>query len=172
MSTNMKHERDLIQLFRGLIDSDQMFGIAQSINFGSDTGTKADVEYLSNNDEYLIIEAKSHKSRNAPNTRNQLFGQLLAEHGKSSPVRDLHRDKIALGILIPGDFLEGIEGVPQITGDSYYRDGFKRIPFEMFSAFGGLAQAKYVFVASKTKVEIYSWSGFYRSECPIHLVCA
>lgn len=51
--------------------------LTKEVNFGADNGSYADIEYLANNGEYLIVEAKNHHSSDKHNTVHKLFGQLL-----------------------------------------------------------------------------------------------
>lgn len=166
---NANHEARLVQCFSKVIKSDEKFGIKKKINIGRDNKLCADIEYLSYNGEYLIIEAKSHESKDAYNTRHKIFGQLLKEHSKESLSRNEYYDAIVLGILIPKD--KPISGKSNIkkTGYDFYRKGFLNIPECKFCKFGKLVKAKYVFVCSLNAkvVDIYSWIGFYRGNEPI-----
>jgi hypothetical protein len=168
----ISHEAPLIQCFGEVIKSDARFGIKININIGNDSASCSDVEYLSNSDEYLIIEAKSHESKDAYNTRHKIFGQLLKEHGKNSPSRKEHSSSIALGVLIPKDKTSSGKSNTKKSGYDFYRDGYSDIPEIMFSGFGELAKVKYVFLCSvKDKtVDVYTWAGFHRGEKPIYLV--
>lgn len=168
----VSHEAPLIQCFGEVIKSDARFGIKKKINIGNDNASCSDIEYLSNSDEYLIIEAKSHESQDAYNTRHKIFGQLLKEHGKTNPSRMEHSVSIALGVLIPKDKTSSGKSNTKKSGYDFYRDGYSDIPDSMFSGFGELANVKYVFLCSvkhKT-VDVYTWAGFRRGEKPIYCV--
>lgn len=166
-------EKELIESFKELITSDNAFGIKEAVNFGDDSDTVADVEYLAKNDEYLILEAKSHKSSNAQNTRHQIFGQLLKEQGKENDKRKLYEKSAVFGLLIPGDKAIGVKGAPTSDGVTYYRDGFTAIPESKFSAFGDLVNAGYVFVCfGVERIEVFSWLGFYSDDKPICTILA
>lgn len=168
----VNHEAPLIQCFSEVIRSDTRFGIKQEINLGNDNASCSDIEYLSNGNEYLIIEAKSHESKDAYNTRHKIFGQLLKEHGKKSQSRQEHSASIALGILIPKDKTTSGKSNTKKSGYDFYREGYSDIPEPMFSGFGELAKVKYVFVCSiKDKaIDIYSWAGFRGGEQAIYVV--
>ncbi|EKO3584030.1 hypothetical protein P0F40_003283 [Vibrio metschnikovii] len=164
-------EKELIESFKKIITSDSAFGIKVAVNFGADSDTVADVEYLANNDKYLILEAKSHKSSNAQNTRHQIFGQLLKEQGKENDKRRQYDNKAVFGLLIPGDKAIDVKGAPKSDGVTYYRDGFTAIPESKFSAFGDLVNAEYVFVCfGMDRIEVFSWLGFYSNDKPIHTI--
>lgn len=166
----VSHEAPLIQCFSEVIRSDARFGIKKEINIGNDSASCSDIEYLSNGNEYLVIEAKSHESKDAYNTRHKIFGQLLKEHGKSSPSRQKYSASIALGILIPKDKTTSGKSNTKKSGYDFYRDGYSDIPESMFSGFGELAKVKYVFVCSVNDraIDIYTWAGFRGGEQPIY----
>jgi len=168
----VNHEAPLIQSFKVVIESDVRFGIKKAINIGKDNDTCSDVEYVSNSDEYLIIEAKSHESKDAYNTRHKIFGQLLKEHGKKSASRKEHYSSIALGVLIPKDKTSSGKSNTKKSGYDFYRDGYSDIPEELFSEFGELAKVKYIFLCSveNKTVDVYTWTGFHRGEEPIYSV--
>ncbi|PIX99523.1 MAG: hypothetical protein CO125_09145 [Hydrogenophilales bacterium CG_4_9_14_3_um_filter_59_35] len=168
----INHEMPLIQCFKLVITSDATFGIKNEINIGNDSAACSDIEYISNSDEYLIIEAKSHESKDAYNTRHKIFGQLLKEHGKTSASRTEHNSSIALGVLIPKDKTSSGKSNTKKSGYDFYRDGYSDIPENLFSGFGKLAKVKYVFLCSveNKTVDVYTWVGFHRGEKPIHSV--
>lgn len=168
----VNHEAPLIQCFSEIIESDSRFGIKKKINIGNDSPTCSDVEYLSNGNEYLIIEAKSHESKDAYNTRHKIFGQLLKEHGKNSPDRKEHNALITLGVLIPKDETTSGKSNTKKSGYDFYREGYLGIPETLFSGFGELAKVKYVFLCSVRyrTIDVYSWPGFHRGEKPIYSV--
>ena len=166
----VNHEAPLIQCFKEVIENDQRFGIKREINIGSDSAICSDIEYISNNDEYLIIEAKSHESKDAYNTRHKIFGQLLKEHGKKSLERDKHKSGMVLAVLVPKDKPASGKSNTKKTGYDFYRDGYLHIPEDLFEKFGKLVKAKYFFVCSIEKrcVDVYTWGGFRKGEAPIH----
>lgn len=168
----ISHEAPLIQCFCEVIQTDARFGIKIKINIGNDSASCSDVEYLSNSGEYLIIEAKSHESKDAYNTRHKIFGQLLKEHGKNSPSRKIYSSSIVLGILIPKDITSSGKSSTKKSGYDFYRDGYSDIPEAMFSGFGELAKVRYIFLCSvkEKTVDVYTWIGFHRGEEPIYLV--
>lgn len=168
----VSHEAPLIQCFSEIIRTDARFGIKKEINIGNDSASCSDIEYLSNGNEYLIIEAKSHESKDAYNTRHKIFGQLLKEHGKNSPSRRENLALIALGILIPKDKTTSGKSNTKKSGYDFYRDGYSEIPESMFSGFGELAKVKYVFVCSicDRVIDIYTWRGFRSGDAPIYTV--
>lgn len=167
----INHEGPLIRCFGEVIRSDARFGIKKEINIGNDSALYSDVEYISNSDEYLIIEAKSHESKDAYNTRHKMFGQLLKEHGKNSTSRKEH-DSLVLGILIPKDEASSGKSNTKKSGYDFYRKGVLCIPETMFSGFGKLVNVQYVFLCSvkDRTVDVYSWEGFHRGEGPIYLI--
>ncbi len=144
----------------------------EKINIGNDSASYSDIEYLSNGNEYLIIEAKSHESKDAYNTRHKIFGQLLKEHGKNSPSRQEHTASIVLGILFPKDKTTSGKSNTKKSGYDFYRDGYSDIPESIFSGFGELAKVKYIFVCSVNEkaIDIYTWAGFRSGEQPIYVV--
>jgi hypothetical protein len=166
------HEAPLIQGFKNVMEKDQFFGIKREINIGNDSPNCSDVEYISHGNEYLIIEAKSHESKDSYNTRHKIFGQLLKEHGKINSNRLDHSSKIALGILIPKDKPSTGKSNTKKSGCDFYRHGFRDIPSELFTAFGRLVKAKYIFACSlaESEVDVYTWEGFQSGDAPIHNV--
>ena len=168
----INHETPLIKCFSEIIRLDTRFGIKIEINIGNDNASCSDIEYLSNGNEYLIIEAKSHESKDAYNTRHKIFGQLLKEHGKSSPSRKKHFPSLTLGILIPKDKTASGKSNTKKSGYDFYRNGYSDIPEPIFSGFGELAIVKYVFVCSISEktIDIYTWAGFRSGEQPIYTV--
>jgi hypothetical protein len=166
------HEAPLIQCFEEVITLDEIFGISTPINIGCDSSTCSDIEYISHAGEYLVIEAKSHESKDAFNTRHKIFGQLLKEHGKASTIRSGHGSPITLGILIPRDETSSGKSNTKKSGYDFYREGYLGIPEKLFSGFGELVNVKYIFVCSvkSRAVDIYSWSGFHKGDKPIRIV--
>ncbi|WP_444907042.1 hypothetical protein ACJJIR_01340 [Microbulbifer sp. SSSA008] len=168
----VKHEAPLIESFKEIVSSDSRFGIQKAINIGDDNATCSDVEYLSKSGEYLIIEAKSHESKDAYNTRHKIFGQLLKEHGKASSFRKEHNEIIALGVLIPKDKTSSGKSNTKKSGYDFYRDGYVSIPEELFAGFGELVKAKYIFVCSiiERTIDVYSWNGFHQGDSAIYSI--
>ena len=170
--TKTNHEAALILCFSEIIKEDSKFGIKTTTNIGSDSAFHSDIEYLSNANEYLIIEAKSHESKDAYNTRHKIFGQLLKEHGKTNDSREKHANAIALGILIPKDKTTSGKSNTNTSGYDFYRNGYLSIPEPLFTGFGELANVKYVFICSviERTIEIYTWPGFRAGHLPIHSI--
>jgi len=168
----VNHEAPLIMCFMEVIEADENFGIREVVNFGSDSYECSDVEYLSNSGEYLIIEAKSHESKDAYNTRHKIFGQLLKEHGKQSHMRNRYSASITLGILIPKDITSSGKSNTKQSGYDFYRKGYADIPEKLFVGFGELTNAKYIFVCSveTRSIDVYTWAGFHRGDKPMHSV--
>jgi hypothetical protein len=168
----LHHEAPLIKCFKEVIGNDQKFGIKREINIGNDNATCSDIEYISSDDEYLIIEAKSHESKDAYNTRHKIFGQLLKEHGKKSSDRNNHKSSLALGILIPKDKPSSGKSNTKKSGYDFYRDGYIDIPEDLFAKFGQLVKAKYVFACSmaERQIDVYTWAGFRKGDAPIHKI--
>ncbi len=161
----VSHETPLIECFHSVIKDDAVFGVSDNINFGSDTNDTADVEYLANNGELIVLEAKSHESKDAYNTRHKIFGQLMKEHGKQNEYRQKYANTIAFGILIPEDEPSSGKSNTKMKGVEFYRKGFEGIPEDLYLKFGMLVNAKYVFVCSvnNRSVKVYSWASFYNS---------
>lgn len=168
----INHEAPLIRCFSEIIKLDEKFGINKEINIGFDNASCSDVEYLSKGGEYLIIEAKSHESKDAYNTRHKIFGQLMKEHGKSSANREKHSSSISLGVLIPKDKTSSGKSNTKKSGYDFYRDGYSDIPEDIFKGFGELTKTKYIFLCSIENkiVDVYTWVGFHRGEDPIYSV--
>ncbi len=168
----VKHEAPLIECFHSIIEQDEVFGIDKKVNFGSDTNASADVEYLAKNGELIILEAKSHESKDAYNTRHKIFGQLLKEHGKKNEYREKYSDNLAYGILIPEDKPSSVKSNTKKKGIDFYREGYAVIPEELYIKFGMLVNSKYVFVCSinNQSVKVFSWAGFYCSGKVLRLV--
>lgn len=162
-------ELDLIKDFKALIFNDDEFGIEIEINFGRDRKVSADVEFLAKNKEYLVIEAKTHETSNAQNTRHQIFGQLMKEHGKISESRP---NDFVVGILIPGGYPPSeVKKAPKEDGVTYYRDGFIEIPKSIFMSFCALVNAKYIFVCHRNShVDVYTWEDFYDGLSPQYTI--
>lgn len=166
------HEAPLIALFREIIKDHPEFGIHTYVNIGCDSKCHADIEYLTNSGEYLVVEAKSHESKDAFNTRHKIFGQLLKEHGKSNDHRSRYSTELTLGILIPEDAPSSGKSNTKRPGITFYRNGYEGIPEHLYSAFGSLVNAKYVFVCSfiQCTVKVFSWDGFYRGDGEICVI--
>jgi hypothetical protein len=171
-SKKTDHEGPLIGCFQRVISTDERFGIKEMINIGADSPRYSDVEYITTKGEYLVIEAKSHESKDAYNTRHKIFGQLLKEHGKKNPYRDRHTNLLTLGILIPKDETSSGKSNTRQSGYEFYRNGYVDIPHDLFRGFGELTKTRYVFACAlkNETVEVYSWTGFHLGDGPIHLV--
>lgn len=158
-------EQGLVTSFLALVKRSEKFSVARMINTRSrDTKDHADIEYIASNGEYLVIEAKSNETQDAPNTVHKVFGQLLKECSKSQ--RRETADP-ALAILIPDDMPTDPKA-PKEKGGDYYRRRFREILPEKYLGFGTLVGAKYVFLCSRGHyVKVYTWEGFYNGEAPI-----
>ena len=106
-------------------------------HFGPDNANLADLELTLKQDRWqpvdisnhLLIEAKSHHSKDSPNTINKIFGQLLKETGK--PVHtSTRRHEASFGVLFPAESVEWNSNGKTIrrpSGNQYYGNGFRRI---------------------------------------------
>lgn len=147
-------------------------------HFDGDSNELADVElaleelrWPAQMPGYLFLEAKSHHSKDSPNTINKAFGQLLKEASKSAVTRS-RRDH-CLGLLIPIDgatWTDG-KGVPisRFSGIEYYRAGFQRINAAVFKGFGRLVNARYVlaFSVHEQYLAIFGWDAFHAGDPPL-----
>lgn len=119
----------------------------------------------------LRLEAKSHHSKDAPNTINKVFGQLLKEANKSSTKQP--EGGHCLGLLIPIDGAKWVDSKNKFntcgSGIEYYRNGFRRIDFTVFAGFGRLVNARYVlaFSVSQQYLEVFSWDAFHAGTPPL-----
>lgn len=119
----------------------------------------------------LLLEAKSHHSKDAPNTINKAFGQLLKEANKSSAKQP--DGGHCLGLLIPIDGAMWVDGKGKImkcrSGIEYYRNGFQRIDATVFAGFGRLVNARYVlaFSVHQQYLEVFSWDAFHAGNPPL-----
>ena len=129
----INHEAPLIAVFQDIINDHPEFGIQTRVNIGCDSKCYADIEYLAKSGEYLVIEAKSHESKDAYNTRHKIFGQLLKEHGKSNQNRARRSTNITLGILIPEDPPSSGKSNTTKSGIDFYREGYEGIPEHLYS---------------------------------------
>ena len=170
-------EDQLVERFCEFASAQQLIHVADS-HFGPDNRFLADIELALIRDRWpagianhLLIEAKSHHSKDSANTINKIFGQLLKETGK--PITNApRRASYDLGILIPQDAGEWTSGETQHRrgfGVTYYQAGFRRINREPFKRFGEIVNAKYVlaFSVQWQQLDIYTWCGFYDREQPI-----
>lgn len=160
-------EASLVAAFVDIIRNHTKFGIAKEFNVGSDTNQFADVEYLSKSGEYIVIEAKSNETQDAPNTVHKVFGQLLKECGK-------HRFRSeylpVLAVLIPDDIPEDSKA-PKEKGSVYYGRRFRDIPEDKYRAFGELVGIRYVFTCARNRyVHIYDWNSFRSGDLPFEVV--
>ncbi|KAF0154226.1 MAG: hypothetical protein FD159_2646 [Syntrophaceae bacterium] len=172
MRTKINHEVPLIDFFHSLIKDDEIFGVEEEINFGANKNNSADVEYLAKNGELIILEAKTHESQDAYNTRHKIFGELLKEHGKQNPYRKKYANSLTYGILIPEDAPSSGKSNTSEKGIEFYRKGFKDIPEALYIKFGLLVNLKYVFVCSveHMTVRVFSWSSFYNSGKELRII--
>jgi hypothetical protein len=107
--------------------------------------TQADLEFITKEGAYWVIEAKSHDSKDAHNTVHKIFGELLKETGRP---RDIH--EIQYGVLLP---YEGL---------SFYSRLFRSIPRSKFVGFGQLIPISAVFSCSvAAAVSEMSWEDLY-----------
>lgn len=163
---NNQPELHLINKFKEILVRNRYVDDSKLQNFGRNTKKYADIEFVSVDGDYFVIEAKSHHSRDAHNSYHKLFGELLKETGKNESTRNSYGEKLSFGILIPADpctILTNTEGA------TFYRNHFKNIPLEIYVGFGKLVRLKYVFVCSEIDnyVKQYTWEGFYKSETHI-----
>ncbi|MGN4673194.1 hypothetical protein [Bacillus cereus group sp. MYBK225-1] len=167
---NKKPELQLINKFKYILEANDFVDYKQDKNFGRNSLVFADIEFLSTEGEYFVIEAKSHHSKDAYNSYHKLFGELLKETGKNKPIRDGYGKNLSLAILIPTDSCD-YEGVTSESGTSFYRRQFKNIPLANYIGFGELVSVKYVFACSEeaNKIQMYTWSGFYKNEDPVRV---
>ncbi|WP_297575913.1 hypothetical protein [uncultured Deefgea sp.] len=143
------------------------FHAATIHNQNGDTGNFADIELTTSSGELIAIEAKTHETRDAPNTVHKVFGQLLNEQRKKNEFRNAIHPSFA--ILIPSEVPDNPKA-PRQTGKDYYQRRFQEIPTNHFHGFGVLVNAKYVFVFKRSEpqaLHVYTWSGFYNNENPI-----
>lgn len=170
-------EASLIASFRQFV-IDQQLVAEIDCHFGGDSNDRADVELCIDVTAWpegmprrILLEAKSHNSTDAPNTINKIFGQLLKETGKS--IRNSwESSSFCLAILIPIDGINCVQhGKPlkRGSGVEYYRRGFRRIPQDIFNAFGVLVNVRYVFAYSESNrsLNVYLWSQFCISDTPL-----
>ncbi|WP_010676346.1 hypothetical protein [Bacillus timonensis] len=164
-------EQKLIENFKMTLLKHDYIDTKFRVNFGRNTKDFADVEFVSKEGEYIVLEAKTHHTRDAHNTYHKLFGELLKETGKNTHIRSKFQGKLSYGILIPDDACD-IDYVPKDDGMTFYQKQFNNIPQEIFKKFGNLVNAKYVFVYSenKQKIKIYTWMGFYNNEKPLRIL--
>lgn len=169
--SNRKPEMELINKFREILCYHEYVDTNVRSHFGDNKNKHdlADIEFLNKKGEYLVLEAKSHNSGDAYNTFHKVFGELLKERGKNNAERKNYSDVLKLGILIPED-----PGTRGKGGIDFYRKHFRNIPSSLFLGFGQLVGAEYIFVCSEeqSRIQIYSWKGFYNGDAPIELIGA
>lgn len=152
-------------------------------HFDGDNDELADVELMLVTPRWpaempgaLLLEAKSHHSKDSPNTINKAFGQLLKEANKS-PVTRAQREH-CLGLLIPIDGATWIdpkgERINRGSGIEYYRTGFRRIDAAIFAGFGRLVNARYVlaFSVHEQYLAVFSWDAFHAGNPPLACLTA
>lgn len=173
---NKKPEASLIKTFKRIMKDNNKINLKKTYKFGSEKKENpcenlykgsADIKYISQDEECIMIEAKSHHSKDAPNTRHKLIGQLLKLSGEYDQKLIDNKNPI-LGILIPEDSCDEGNGSGK-KGDQYYREGFNIISKEKFERFGKLVNAKYVFTCSEKNEDVkqYNWMDFYLGNEPI-----
>ena len=86
-------ENDLISAFAAFL-LEGSFVNGNDSHFEGDSDESADIELALEKSkwpkefpDYLLLEAKSHHSKDSPNTINKVFGQLLKETGKCATKR-------------------------------------------------------------------------------------
>jgi hypothetical protein len=169
-------EKALIVQVRRFLSANSYIRPAEC-HFGRDSDELADVELALESARwpaqmpgYLSLEAKSHHSKDSPNTINKVFGQLLKEANKSVVSRVARGQ--CLGILIPVDGATWLDSndvtVHRPSGIEYYGDGFRRIDADVFSKFGRLVNARYVLAFSEQKqyLAIFGWDAFHAGDLP------
>lgn len=121
----------------------------------------------------LVLEAKSHHSKDSPNTVNKIFGQLMKESSKTRT-----KKSFCLGLLIPTDGAQWKDGsgktITRGSGIVYYQTAFKRIKANLFSEYGRLVNARYIlaFSVSHQELCIFGWEDFYHGAKPLHTLVA
>ncbi len=136
-------------------------------NASGDTSEYADIELTTATGELIAIEAKTHETQDGPNTVHKVFGQLLAEQGKTNQQRKNSKNT-CFGILIPAEKPTNPKA-PKDFGKDYYQRRFRDIPKTKFQEFGVLVNAKYVFVFRRTtpqQLEVYKWLDFHQQKEP------
>ncbi|MFT4416562.1 hypothetical protein ACLM5H_22110 [Fredinandcohnia humi] len=171
MANYITYELDLIKTFESILKRNGIIKACKNVttNFGNNTKELADIEFLSIEDEYLIIEAKSHFSKDRHNTYHKLFGELLKEASKVNNARKRYKNQMYLGVLIPEDKVPTSKRLR--NGYDFYKDNFNNIEEKTFKKFGLLVNAKYVFVCSEVNstVKVYSWMDFYKGRSPLKI---
>jgi hypothetical protein len=171
-------EKKLISEFKSFLQLNNL--VFNQSHFGPDDETKADVELALNAEkwpddfpEWLIIEAKSHHSKDSPNTINKIFGQLLKETGKRTDGTDRSLRSYCLGILFPSESAKWNDStgrrVSRPGGEEYYRAGFKRIKEQTYIDFGHLVNAKYIlsFSSDRKLLRVFDWKEFLNPGPPV-----
>ena len=150
---------------------------ATQCHFDGDNDELADIELVLEADLWpdempgnLILEVKSHHSTDSQNTINKIFGQLLKEASKGSLGR---RAACCFGVLVPTDGATWRDQknklVKRGSGIHYYQAGFGRIKPELFSKFGSLVDARYIFAFSiaNQDLQVFKWDDFHAKGDPI-----
>lgn len=175
-------EKALIAQVRRFLSANSYIRLAEC-HFGRDNNELADVElalelahWPAQMPGYLSLEAKSHHSKDSPNTINKVFGQLLKEANKSVVSRAARGH--CLGILIPIDGATWPDSnnvtVHRPSGIDYYGEGFRRIDADIFSKFGRLVNVRYVLAFSEQKqyLAIFGWDAFHAGGPPLACLTA
>ncbi len=169
---NRTPEADLIKCFEDILLKSKYINNDYNKHFGRNSKTLGDIEFVNNENEYLVIEAKSHHSGDAHNSYHKLFGELLKETGRNTTIRTRKYKETTLAILIPSDSCEyQSKSIPKDDGVSFYNKQFRNIPEHIYIGFGKLVNSKYVFTCSERERNIkqYTWEGFYKKEEPIRI---
>jgi hypothetical protein len=175
-------EKDLLNEVRRFLSAQGCIR-QDECHFNGDSNELADVElalearrWPAEMPGHLILEAKSHHSKDSPNTINKAFGQLLKEANKSTVMRSQREH--CLGLLIPIDGATWIDSknkrVNRTSGIQYYRAGFQRIDASVFAGFGRLVNARYVlaFSVHEQYLAVFGWDAFHAGNPPLACIRA
>jgi len=143
---NNSPEKNLVTAFKSAIYACNDIDLKpiQEFNFNCRSKKYADIEFISTSDSHWIIEAKSHKSKDAHNSVHKIFGELLKETGRAR-----NHGLYKFGVLIP------------IDGRNFYSRLFSVIPKEKFIAFGNIIPVSAIFCLGEGEFVAYDWSSFY-----------